>query len=389
MRKGMITLALVLGLVLGGCGKTADSGGENGIGSEGPGGVSLSEAGTLPGETGDGTADSENVTAPEGSGEAGAEAPGGAGNGAGTPGESGSGAGTPGGAGNGAGTPGEPRSGAEAPGGAGNENGTPVVQGGPFGELSVTLPAGWKYELCPIDSDELINGRYGIRFSPDDAEEGYIELCYIERFGVCGTGLEEETVTIAGVPAFKGVYDGHGYWDFISFQENFQGVVALTACVEGWWSEHGDEATEILETVSFDPQVKEGGAWVYHEESQEEQIGLSLTLEEISASGATLHYNQFDAKAPTGELQDGDDFVIEVKKDGGWEMAPLAVEGDYGFHDVAYPIPAGTVTERELDWTWLYGELAPGEYRIRKSIADFRKTADYDRYELCAYFFLN
>ena len=67
MRKRMITLALVLGLVLGGCGKTADSGGENGIGSEEPGGVSLSAAGTLPGENGDGTADSESVTAPEGS----------------------------------------------------------------------------------------------------------------------------------------------------------------------------------------------------------------------------------------------------------------------------------------------------------------------------------
>ncbi len=367
MKKRMIPLVLVLGLVLGGCGKTADSAGENETGSEESGGAGVSAAGTLPEGTGNGTAGRENVSVSERS-----EAVG-----EGMPEETGSGEGTSEGTGE------------ESTGETGSGKGTPVVQGGPFGELSVMLPEGWKYELCPIDSDKLLNGRYGIRFSPDDAEEGYIELCYIEQFGVCGTGLEEETVTIAGVPAFKGVYDGHGYWDFISFQENFRGMVALTSCVEGWWSEYGEEATEILETVSFDPQVKEGGACVYHEESQEDQIGLSLTLEEISASGATLHYNQFDAEAPTGELQDGDAFVIEVKKDGRWEMAPLVVEGDYGFHEVAYPIPAGTVTERELDWTWLYGELAPGEYRIRKSVSDFRKTADYDQYELCAYFFLN
>ena len=42
--------------------------------------------------------------------------------------------------------------------------GTTVTQGGPFGAISLTVPEGWKYELCPMDSDSLLIGDYGICF---------------------------------------------------------------------------------------------------------------------------------------------------------------------------------------------------------------------------------
>lgn len=267
--------------------------------------------------------------------------------------------------------------------------GTTVTQGGPFGAISLTVPEGWKYELCPMDSDSLLIGDYGICFSPEDAEFGFVEVAYIRSFGVCGTGLSQEEVTVAGHPAWKGTYDGHGYWDFIGFKEPMRDVVAQTCSVEGWWEENEDAVMEILDTFTFDPDLREGGAYLYQKESEKEQIGLHLFLEGISSTGAMLCYNQYDKDAPTGQLQDGDDFAIQVKKDGRWEEAPIVVEGDYGFHDIAYTIPSDDTTRRELDWEWLYGELAPGEYRIRKTVMDFRGTGDYDTYEIYAYFILN
>lgn len=103
-----------------------------------------------------------------------------------------------------------------------------VVQGGPYGQISISLPEGWEAKACPVDDGSLVNGMYGIRFYPEAATEGGIELSYIDFFGVCGTGLSEETAVIAGSKASIGTYDGHAYWDFISFQEEYEGIVALT-----------------------------------------------------------------------------------------------------------------------------------------------------------------
>ncbi len=81
--------------------------------------------------------------------------------------------------------------------------------------------------------------------------------------------------------------------------------------------------------------------------------------------------------------------LLEQFREGKWEEVPVAVEGDYGFHDIAYVISGEEVTKRELDWKWLYGELPPGQYRIRKEIMDFRKTGDFDLYTVYAQFILN
>ncbi|MDE6661873.1 MAG: hypothetical protein K2K46_00890 [Lachnospiraceae bacterium] len=266
---------------------------------------------------------------------------------------------------------------------------TDIEQGGPYGKISISLPDGWDYELCPIDSDNMINGMYGIHFYPEDAADGYVELAYVDNFGVCGTGLEEEAATIAGNQANIGTYDNHSYWDFIAFGEEYEGIVALTYSVDDWWSEYGSPVLDILETLSFDKDDKEGGAYVYSKESEADKIGLHFSLKNISQSGATLVFDQYDAEAPTGELDHGQEFVLELLNDGKWEEAPITIDGEYGFNALAYMIPAGERTEVELRWEWLYGELAAGEYRIKKSVMDFRGSGDFDEYTLYAQFILN
>ncbi|MDE7283472.1 MAG: hypothetical protein K2N85_07820 [Lachnospiraceae bacterium] len=265
---------------------------------------------------------------------------------------------------------------------------TEAIQGGPYGRISVSLPDGWSYEACPIDSDALINGMYGIHLYPEGKTNGYIELAYVEFFGVCGTGLETEKATIAGDSANVGTYDNHEYWDFISFKGENEGIVALTYCVDDWWSEYGNQTLDILDTLSYDKDIKEGSAYVYSEESQIEEIGLSLSLKNISSTGATLVFRIYDENAPTGELDCGEDFTIEMQKNGKWEEVPIPIEGNYAFHDVAYVIK-GDKAEMDMEWKWIYGELEPGEYRIKKSVDDFRASGDYDEYTVYAQFILN
>jgi len=266
---------------------------------------------------------------------------------------------------------------------------TDVSQGGPYGKISLSIPDGWHYETCPIDSEQLVHGMYGIHFYPGNAANGYIELAYIDNFGVCGTGLDEKIATIAGQQAYIGTYDNHNYWDFISFKEDYDGIVALTYSVEDWWDTYSDQIMEILNTLSFDSSIKEGGAYIQNNDSELEQIGLFLTLKKISPTGTTLIFHLFDANAPTGQLIYGDDFAIEVQKDGVWEEAPITLEGEYGFHDIGYTITAEGSSEQELNWAWLYGALSPGTYRIKKSILDSRAPGDYDKYTIYAQFVLN
>lgn len=288
----------------------------------------------------------------------------------------------------------ETTSGTETPEGqTENKEALRVVQGGPYGQLSISLPAGWSYEACPVDRDSLMSGMYGIHFYPEGVMEGYIELAYMDFFGVCGTGLSTEEAVIAGNKASIGTYDNGGCWDFVSFHEEYEGIVALTYSVDGWWSQYGAQVLEILDTLSFDKNVKEGGAYIYSEESEIEEIALQLSLKNISPTGATLVFDQYDKEAPTGELDFGADYAIERLTDGKWEALPGPVEGseseNYAFDAVAYLIKPESKTEKEIDWEWLHGPLPPGNYRIKKVVHDFRGTGDYDEYTVYAQFLLN
>lgn len=266
---------------------------------------------------------------------------------------------------------------------------TDISQGGPYGEISISLPDGWSYELCPMDSDSLINGMYGIHFYPDDVTDGYIGISYVGSFGVCGMGLAEESATVAGQPANIGTFDNHEYWDFIAFHGEYEGMVAFTYYVDDWWSEYGDQALDILDTLSYDQSVKEGGAYIYNEESEIKEIALYFSLKNITPTGATLVFNQYDADAPKGGLMYGEDFVIEVFKNGEWEEAPIPLEGNYGFNAIGIMLPCEEISERDIDWHWLYGELEPGEYRIGKSVDDFIESGKFDKYMVYAHFVLN
>lgn len=263
-----------------------------------------------------------------------------------------------------------------------------AAQGGPYGKITISLPEGWSFEAYPMDSESLIYGMYGIHFYPEDAKEGYIEITYIKPFGVCGTGLKSENADIAGQQASIGTYDEHEYWDFIAFHGEYEGVVAYTYSVDSWWDKYHEQVRDILNTLSFQASEREGGAYIYHEESEITALGLDFSLKNISPAGATLVFHQYDPDAPTGELDFGDEFEMEVQNDGKWERVPDILGGEYAFNAIAHIIAVGQSSEVDLSWEWVYGKLPAGEYRIKKEIHDFRGTGDFDKYTVYAHFIL-
>lgn len=117
-----------------------------------------------------------------------------------------------------------------------------------YANMSLELPAGWSYEIREYGEEDF---RFGIAFWPENESEGKIRLEYYpDGFGVCGTGLVEEEIRFAnGLRAFKGTYDNHEVWDFISIRDLPGSYVISTESVAGWWGSYGEQAMDIIDSI--------------------------------------------------------------------------------------------------------------------------------------------
>lgn len=114
--------------------------------------------------------------------------------------------------------------------------------------------------------------------------------------------------------------------------------------------------------------------------------GVTLTATKIEPTGLTLEFRQSGGK-PEGDLQTGSYYWLETEADKKWvtvEMLPSV--HDVGWTAEAYVITKDDTTEMEVNWSWLYGELPEGSYRIGKEIMDFKGTGSYDMSNLYANF---
>lgn len=118
-----------------------------------------------------------------------------------------------------------------------------VREGGQFSNITLTVPYDWEYTTAR--SANSID--YCIEFWPKGQEKGKLQLWYYDAFGVCGTGLKEEKITLAGYEANEGTYDNKKLWDYISLIGTPGKYVVMNQGAEIWWDEYGDEAMEILE----------------------------------------------------------------------------------------------------------------------------------------------
>lgn len=109
----------------------------------------------------------------------------------------------------------------------------------------------------------------------------------------------------------------------------------------------------------------------------EDPWGLALGVKDVTPTGLTLVITQ-QGGSPTGELQYGSEFTLEVQQGSTWHEVPDTVDGDWAWPLVAYPVTMDGQKEEPVDWSFFCGSLSPGHYRLSKRVMDFRDTGDYD-----------
>lgn len=115
-----------------------------------------------------------------------------------------------------------------------------------YANVSLSVSHGWEYDT-EVWTD---SGDFSVSFWPAGRPEGKIRVrFYGSRFGVCGTGLEQEKIKLGGYDAWKSTYDNHKVWDFISLIGTPGCYVIENKGGGWWWDEYGDEAMRILDTL--------------------------------------------------------------------------------------------------------------------------------------------
>lgn len=114
-----------------------------------------------------------------------------------------------------------------------------------YANISVTLKDGWEYDIV----DEADTNEFAINIYPAGQSQNKIRIAYFNGFGVCGTGLKQETIMLGRYEAWMGTYDNNTVWDFISLQGLPGDYAILNEGGEKWWSEYGEDAMQILATL--------------------------------------------------------------------------------------------------------------------------------------------
>ncbi|MGM7684425.1 immunoglobulin-like domain-containing protein [Cytobacillus sp. Hm23] len=144
----------------------------------------------------------------------------------------------------------------------------------------------------------------------------------------------------------------------------FSMVISLTL-LSGCGNTNSDREPTLYETVN-----NVDGVTMIAIEETVSPTGLTVALENTS-----------DKEYIYGEY-----FSLEKNINGRWYQVPVAIDDNYGFNDIGYRLASSDVKEWTVDWSWLYGNLITGEYRIVKDILDGRKAGEYDKYHLAAEF---
>ena len=84
------------------------------------------------------------------------------------------------------------------------------------------------------------------------------------------------------------------------------------------------------------------------------------------------------------ELETGADCDIQVQINEKWYRLEQIYDGVW--EDIAYRVPDGETTIINIDWSYVYGKLPAGAYRIVKKVHDYRTPGDYDTYYLATEF---
>ena len=270
--------------------------------------------------------------------------------------------------------------------------GETVTVEGPYGRLQLTVPEGWNYKINTVEDCEESDFNYGcysIAIAPETHKGSAVIMCD-PTFGVCGTGLVQESIQIAGCKANVGYYDGNTIPAFIHFRDDFCNIVVELFSADDLWCDMHQEFMSILNTLIYDESNQSGAIGIYGDESYIFELGLELFAKKISSGGATIIFDQFDTDtvADTTEIRVSSAFTLERRNGDVWDEVDSAIECNYVFTEGSFVLPHGTVTELKYDWIWCYGELPSGDYRMNLTVNGTPEDGDAVEYDAYAYFII-
>ena len=112
--------------------------------------------------------------------------------------------------------------------------------------ISLKLPKSWEYEI----NEEADVAEFSLSFRPK-GKKGSVSVEYWDNaFGVCGTGLENERITLGQYKADKGTYDGKAVWDYIAIEDTPGDYIIMNRGADEWLGEYDETVMEILSTLT-------------------------------------------------------------------------------------------------------------------------------------------
>lgn len=108
-----------------------------------------------------------------------------------------------------------------------------------------------------------------------------------------------------------------------------------------------------------------------------DELGLSVEDFGITRDGAKLIINNGSDKP----IMYGESYRLRTKTDNEWKGAESIID-DWAFKDIGYIIPPHEMNYLEVDWSWLYGSLENGEYKLIKIFMEEQDDGSYENYQL-------
>ncbi len=114
-----------------------------------------------------------------------------------------------------------------------------------------------------------------------------------------------------------------------------------------------------LKIVNIEYQVSDDGEILPPEVPD---LGITLSVSSVSPTGLELT-SLIETAKDVGTISAGSDYYLEMQTDSGWLAVPMLYEHQWQWDNEKMN---GTQYSWHIDWTSIYGELAPGSYRIQK-----------------------
>jgi hypothetical protein len=99
-------------------------------------------------------------------------------------------------------------------------------------------------------------------------------------------------------------------------------------------------------------------------ESKDDTIAVMMSVSNVTSTGLTVHFRQYDKRENLEQLVYTDNYNLETLNGDTWEYVPMIIELRGNEEDGFINMPAEGESELEINWKRMYGELAPGTYRI-------------------------